>query len=208
MQFGSTASAALFQGAGTSTTPISTASAGKNFIGYWTETTATSGDSRLAYLRQYFSGTGVSGETARIYSTINNKTVATGGTVNGAHISLSATGSSAHVSGSANVARLTLDYADSVGAIGGTVNVLRLDTNIPAGPTIGAGTAFIAADNLAAQKLDYLLNITNPSTTMFAAAGTGANSCALAGGMVAAKVLKVVVDGTDYWLPLCSSNGS
>lgn len=210
LQFGaaSPASAALMHGAGTSASPVATATPDKNFLGYWTSTTATSGDSRLMYLRQYFSGAGVSGETARIYATINDVSVASGGTINGAHISLSATGAAAAVSGAANVIRATLDYAASVGAIGGTVNVLRLDTNLASGPTIGAGTSFIAMDNLSTQKLDYMLNITNPSAAMFATAGSGASSCGLAGGMVAAKVLLIRVDGVDFWLPLCSSNGS
>lgn len=209
LQFGSVAtSAAILHGAGISGTPETTATADKNFQGYWTESTATSGDSRGVYVRHYFSGAGGSGEALRAYGTVNNVTAATGGTVNGAHISLSLTGASAAISGSANAARVTLDFAGTVGAVGGTVAVLRADTNIAAGPTIPARTAFIAVDNLSTQKLDYLLNVTNPSTTMFAAAGTGANSAGLAGGGIAAKVLKVVVDGTDYWLPLFSSNSN
>ena len=66
--------------------------------------------------------------------------------------------------------------------------------------------AFISLDNLGTPKPDYMLSVTNPSSAMFANAGTGANSAALAGGGIAAKVLKVAVGGVDYWLPLFSSN--
>lgn len=187
--------AALIMGAGTSASPATTATADKNFLGFWTQSTATTGDSRGLYLRHYFSGAGGSGEAARLYGTINNVSVATGGTVNGAHISLSATGASAAVSGAANVARMTLDLAATVGVLGGTVNVLRLDTNIPAGPTIPARTAFITTDNLAAQKLDYLLNVTNASTAMFAAATDTTIS----------HKLKITVAGTDYFVALTAA---
>ncbi len=71
-----------------------------------------------------------------------------------------------------------------------TVKYLRASTTIRLGS--GATTVF---------------DIPNPETgTMFTTAGTGANSCALAGGGVAAKALKVTVSGTDYWIPLFSSN--
>lgn len=207
LQFGSAAtSVAILHGAGLAGTPETTAAANQNFQGYWTQSTATSGDSRGAYIRHYFSGAGGSGEALRAYGTVNN--VAAAGTVNGAHVSLSLAGASAAISGSANALRATLDFAAAVGVVGGTVAVIRADSNIAAGPTIPAGTAFIAVDNVGTQKLDYLLNVTNASTTMFAEAGTGANSAGAAGGGVAAKVLKVAVGGTDYWLPLFSSNAS
>lgn len=200
------ATAALLAGAGTSASPVITSDADKNFLGYWVSSTATSGDTRGEYVRLYISGAGGSGEAGRFYTTVNNVTAATGGTVNGSHVSLSVTGASGKISGSGNALRATLDFAASPTTIGGTVNVARFDTNIATGPTIPTRTSFIAVDNLGSQKIDYLLNVTNPSTAMFANAGTGANSAALAGGGVAAKVLKCTVDGTDYWLPLFSSN--
>lgn len=200
------ATAALISGMGTSASPVTTASANKNFLGYWVESTATSGDARGEYVRLYISGAGGAGEAGRFYTTVNNVTAAVGGTVNGAHVSLNVTGASGKISGSANALRATLDFAATPTTVGGTVNVARFDTNIATGPTIPAGTAFIAVDNLGAQKLDYLLNVTNPSTAMFANAGTGAQSAAVTTGGVAAKVLKVIVGGVDYWLPLFSSN--
>lgn len=44
--FGETASAALLQGAGTSAAPATTAVADKNFLGYWLESSAATGDAR------------------------------------------------------------------------------------------------------------------------------------------------------------------
>jgi hypothetical protein len=200
------ASNAAFPAYGTTTTPLTTSTANKNFLGFWVQSTATTGDARGMYLRLYLSGGG-SGEAGRFYTTINNGTVAVGGTVNGAHISLNATGASAAVSGSANAVRATLDLASTVGAIGGTLAVIRADTNIATGPTVPATTAFMAFDNAGTQKLGYLFNITNPDTSaMFVNAGTGAQSCGVSTGAVANKVLKITVGGVNYWLPLCSSN--
>lgn len=209
LQTGSAATtAAVLLGAGTSTTREQTSTANTNFIGYWVETTATSGDTRGIYTRLYFSGAGVSGEAARFYGTVNNVTAATGGTVNGAHISLSVTGASGKISGSGNALRATLEFTNTPTAIGGTVAVLRLDTSIAAGPTIPTGTAFIAINDLGAQNLDYFVSAETVGTTLFADAGTGANSAGNASGGVAAKVLKCRVGGVDYWLPLFSSNAS
>ena len=184
--------AALLHGCGTTTTPASTSTADKNFLGYWTQSTATSGDSRGMYLRHYFSGAGGSGEALRAYGTVNNVTAATGGTVNGAHISLSITGASGKISGSANVLRCTLDFAATPTTIGGTVACLRLDSNIAAGPTIPTGTAFLAVNDLGAQNLDYLMSLETVGSNLFA---TGTNA-------VIDHVLKIRVNGTNYWIGL------
>lgn len=152
-------SSAIFLGRGTSTTPATTATANLNHMGFWFDTTATSGDSRGLYLRQYFSGAGVSGEAARIYSTVNNVTAATGGTVNGAHITLNVTGASGKISGAANALRATLDFAATPTTVGGTCAVIQVDSNIAAGPTIPAGTAFLRFTDSGSQTLSYLLNV-------------------------------------------------
>jgi len=197
--------AALFLGGGTAASRLTTAVADKNFLGLWTESTATSGDSRGLYLRHYIKGAGGSGEAIRGYATIDGVAAAVGGTVNGAHISLKiATGGS--VSGAGNALRATLETDASV-APGGTLAVIRADTSFGASATVPDSAAFIALDNLGTPKLSRLLSITNPDTTaMFVNAGTGANSAAVSTGGVAAKVLKVSVGGVDYWLPLFSSN--
>lgn len=203
---GGGASAALIEGGGTTSKPCTTATANKNFLGYFVQSTATSGDCRGLYTRLYISGAGGCGEAGRFYTTVNNVTAATGGTVNGAHISLNITGASGKVSGEANALRATFDIAASPTTVGGTCAVARFDTNIAAGPTIPTRTSFIAVDNLGAQSIDYLLSITNASAAMVASAGTGAGSAGQTGGMVAAKAIKVTVAGVDHWIPLCTSN--
>lgn len=203
---GGGASAALVQGGGTTVAPCTSATPNKNFLGYFVKSTATSGDTRGLYTRLYVAGAGGSGEAGRFYTTVDNVTAATGGTVNGAHISLNITGASGKVSGSANALRATFDIAATPTTVGGTCAVARFDTNIATGPTIPTRTAFIAVDNLGAQSIDYLLNITNPSAAMVASAGTGAGSPGQTGGMVAGKALKVTVGGVDHWIPLCISN--
>lgn len=159
IQIGTVAIAALALGGGTSTTRLTTATADKNFLGFWTESTATSGDSRGAYFRHYFSGAGGSGEALRAYGTVNNVQAAVGGTVNGAHISLSLTGASAAISGAANALRATLDFASTPTVVGGTCAVIQVDSNIAAGPTIPAATAFLRFTNSGAQVLSYLMNL-------------------------------------------------
>lgn len=200
--------AALLAGGGTSATPCATATADKNFVAFWTKSTATSGDSRGMYVRHYFAGAGGSGEAARLYGTVDNVTAATGGTVNGAHVSLSIQGASGKISGEANALRATLDFAATPTTIGGTVAVATFDTNIAAGPTIPANTAFLRLANVGTQKIDYAMSIVAPSTAMVATAGSGANSAGAAGGGVAAKALKITVDGVDYWIGLFSSNSN
>ena len=159
------------------------------------------GDSRTIYTRLTFAATGASGEAVRGYGLV---TGAAAGTVNGAHLSLIVnTGGS--ITGAGHAIRGTFESDASVN-VGGTTSVLHLDTNFGNSATPSSKMAFISLDNLGTPKPDYMLSVTNPSSAMFANAGTGANSAALAGGGIAAKVLKVAVGGVDYWLPLFSSN--
>ena len=151
--------AAELLGSGNSTTRTSTSTADKNFIGFWTESSATSGDSRGAYLRHYISGAGGSGEALRAYGTVNNVTAATGGTVNGAHISLSVDGASGKISGAGNALRATLGFSATPTTVGGTCAVIQVDSDIATGPTIPAGTAFLRFTNSSSQALSYLLNV-------------------------------------------------
>jgi hypothetical protein len=168
------------------------------------EATATAaGDSRTIYTRLYFAATGASGEAVRAYGLV---TGAAAGTVNGAHLSLMVnTGGS--ITGAAHAIRGTFETDASV-TPGGTCSVLHLDTNFGASAVPPAAMPFISIDNLGTPKLNFLLAITNPGTTMFAAAGSGGTSSAgyAAGAGIPSNVLKVSVAGTAYWIPLYSSN--
>jgi hypothetical protein len=172
LQFGTTASAALITGCGTSATPYAMGSAAnKNAMGFWFDSTATSGDSRGMYLRQYFSGAGVSGEAARIFGTVNNVTAATGGTVNGAHISLSVTGASGAVSGAGNALRLTLGLGDTTNA-GGTLSALQLDSDFDNGATVPANAAAIRVTDSNTKKWSKFLRLPTVASAGILAAHT------------------------------------
>jgi len=97
-------SVALLHGAGTSSSPASVATASKNFMGYWVKNSATSGDNRGMYLRQYLAGAGGGGEALRVFSTVSDVAA---GTVHGAHISLNF-GTSGTVTGTGAAVRATL----------------------------------------------------------------------------------------------------
>ena len=94
--------------------------ANTNALGLFFETAATSGDTRAINTRLYFSGAGGSGEALRAYSIVNGVTAATGGTVNGAHISMALSGAAAAISGAGNALRATLGIGTGVTAPGGT----------------------------------------------------------------------------------------
>jgi len=197
---GGKTSAATVLGGGTSADPIVMPTAGTNAVGIWTSSTATSGDSRLAYLRHYFSGAGGSGEALRAYGTVNNVTAATGGTVNGAHISLSVTGASGAVSGSGHASRHTLDLGAATNP-GGTLSVVEVDTSIAADATIPASAAFLGVNNVGSGKLGLFMRATNMDTS--ACFKTGLTAATVNAATTAA--LKVSVNGTTYYIPLATA---
>lgn len=80
---GAIAANALLNGVGTSASPATTSVAGKFFLEYRCQSTATSGDNRLLYMRYELNGTG-GGECLRAFT----KVTAVVGTARGAHISL------------------------------------------------------------------------------------------------------------------------
>ena len=168
-QVGPVATAALYAGGGTAASPPATSTANLNGLGYWFSSTATSGDSRGLYLRQYFSGAGVSGEAARIFGTVNNVAAAVGGTVNGAHITLSVSGASGSVSGAGNAIRATLGLGASTSA-GGTLAALQLDSDFDNTATVPSTAACIRVTNSNTKKWANFMVIPAASNgTIFAA---------------------------------------
>lgn len=132
--------AALIIGNGTTTSPLTNASADKSFIGFWVKSTATSGTTRGIYQRLYLSS-GAGGEAGRFFTTVENNTPAD--TCNGIHTSLSFGASAGNISGLGTALRGTVHvptrslggtvaalqaefYGDGAsGAIGGTASFLR-----------------------------------------------------------------------------------
>lgn len=170
-QFGDTTTAALRLGAGTSASPDSTATANKNFLGFWFQSTATSGDSRGMYLRMYFAGAGVSGEAARIFGTVSNVTAAVGGTVNGAHVSLSVSGASGAVSGAGNALRATLGIGANCNP-GGTLAALQVDSDFDNAATVPANAAAIRVTDSNTKKWSKFLRLPTVASAGILAAHT------------------------------------
>jgi hypothetical protein len=179
---------------GTASSPIVETTAGNISEAYAT-TSATTGDTRLSYNRLTFTSTG-SGETLRALTRVTGANAATGGTINGAHISTSInTGGT--ISGAANAIRATL--GGSVAAPGGTLAVLQLDTDYSVNASLPTTAAFIRVSDSGTNtgEIPKLLNIeTGPAATLFTAA---TSSSTLAGG------IKVRIAGADYFLVVASA---
>ena len=179
---------------GTASSPIVETTAGNISEAYAT-TSATTGDTRLSYNRLTFTSTG-SGETFRALTRVTGANAATGGTINGAHISTSInTGGT--ISGAANAIRATL--GGSVAAPGGTLAVLQLDTDYSVNASLPTTAAFIRVSDSGTNtgEIPKLLNIeTGPAATLFTAA---TSSSTLAGG------IKVRIAGADYFLVVASA---
>jgi len=156
------ASDGLLIGSGTSSAKTALGAAAGNAKSYFLDATHTTGDMRGEYLRLYFSGAGGSGEAVRIFSTINDVEVATGGTVNGAHISIGTAGADAAVSGAANALRATFGIAALSTDIGGTCAVIQVDTDIATEATVPTNFAFLRFTNTGAKKSNALLNVPAP----------------------------------------------
>lgn len=184
-------------GAGASGANHSLGSTADNALEFYLNATHTSGDMRGQYLRLYFSGAGGSGEAARIFSTINNVSVATGGTVNGAHISLGTAGASAAVSGAANALRATFGIAAASTNIGGTCSVIQVDTDFGAGVTAPSNFAFLRFTNTGTVKANNLFRVPN------VAAETGGLFCAHT-TQTMTHSLKIVSEGGTAYYVMCT----
>ena len=177
---------------GTSASPLAVTTA-ENVNAAFATTSAATGDTRLSYNRLEFTSTG-SGETFRALTRVTGAGGATGGTINGAHISTSInTGGT--ISGAANAIRATIGAA--VTTPGGTLAALQLDTDFASGTTLGAESAFIRVTDSGAGtgKMTRLMNV-GTGTGLFTAA---TSSSTLAGG------LKVRIAGADYFLVVASA---
>ena len=198
LAFGSNETNAILHGSGSSGDNTALGTTAGNALEYYLDGTHTTGDMRGMYLRLYFSGAGGSGEAARIFSTINNVSVATGGTVNGAHISLGTAGASAAVSGAANALRATFGIAAASTNIGGTCSVIQVDTDIATGVTIPSNFAFLRFTNSGVGIPSALIRIPNVTATtncLFAAHTTD--------GMTH-SIRFVSEDGTEYHI-MCTT---
>lgn len=100
---------------------LNSAVASTRFIDFQFTNTASSGDNRGFYLRQYLNGGG-GGEALRCFSTINAST----GTAHGAHISLNF-GTSGVLTGLGVAGRNTLHIPDDASWTGGTLAAIQAE---------------------------------------------------------------------------------
>lgn len=150
---------------GSSASPTAVTAAGNVNADYVTASHAT-GDVRVEYDRLDITSTG-SGETLRALTRVSGANAATGGTVNGAHISLSVNAGGT-VSGAGNALRATLGVAANVTA-GGTLSAIQLDSDLGASSVVPATAAFLRVTDTTSTKLGKLLNIPAASnSTIFA----------------------------------------
>jgi len=167
---------------GTASSPITVTTA-QNISSFYASSSATTGDTRLNYSRLDITSTG-SGETLRAFTRVTAANAATGGTVNGAHISLSINGSGT-ISGAGNALRVTLGGSST--APGGTIAALQLDSDFASGGS-WSGASY--------------LRMTNSGT------GTIGTFAVFPNAMVAAQVAATVshvipiknASGTTYYL--------
>lgn len=184
----------LLLGCGASGSAFALGATADNALEFFLDATHTSGDMRGEYMRLYFSGAGGSGEAARIFSTINNVSVATGGTVNGAHISIGTAGANAAVSGAANALRATFGIAALSTNIGGTCAVIQVDTDIATEATVPTNFAFLRFTNTGAKKSNNLMRVPN------VAAEAGGLFCAHTTQVLTHSLKIVSEDGTPYYI--------
>jgi hypothetical protein len=144
---------------GTSSDPIVVTTA-SNVSSSFATTSATSGDTRLVYDKLTFTSTG-SGETLRAFSVVTGVGAAAGGTINGAHISMSVTGSGT-ISGAGNALRATLGIG-AAASPGGTIAAVQVDSDFNNTGTVPAGTAAIRISNSNTKIFPNLFRVPAPT---------------------------------------------
>jgi hypothetical protein len=182
---GPVASANGFIG-GSATSPTSVTTPTDISSSYGT-TSATTGDTRLSYNRLIFTSTG-SGETFRALTRVTGANAATGGTINGAHISTSInTGGT--ISGAANALRATIGGSST--NPGGTLAALQLDSDFASGGT-WTNTSFLRVTNSGTGEVGNF-------AVMPAVSATGVFR-AKVGSPVVTHTIPVTSGGTTYYI--------
>ena len=151
---------------GTASSPVSVTTA-QNINSSYGTTSATTGDTRLVYDKLTFTSTG-SGETLRAFSVVTGAGAAAGGTINGAHVSMSVTGSGT-ISGAGNALRVTLGLGAATTA-GGTLAALQVDSDIASDATVPGTASFIRCTNSNSGTISNLFNL--PDAMVQAIGGT------------------------------------
>ena len=171
---------------GTSSDPLAVTTA-QNIDSSYATTSAATGDTRLSYNRLTFTSTG-SGETFRALTRVTGANAATGGTVNGAHISASInTGGT--ISGAANALRATIGGTST--NPGGTLAALQLDSDFASGGT-WTNTSFLRVTNSGTGEVGNFAVMPEVSATGVFRAKVGSP--------VVTHTIPVTSGGTTYYI--------
>lgn len=203
VQIGATTTSALAIGGGTSTTPLTSASTDKKFLGFWTKSTdATGTDMRGMYLRHYLSGAGgaQSGEAGRFYTTVSTSAA---NAARGIHSSLDF-GTSGDISGLGAALDATLHVPN--GNLGGTVAAVSADINGDGASSdiTGTGSFFRASLQGTTTNLQdvYFLNVEGTGS---AAAYNSGEMYVLSNSGTITEAIKIKTPAGDRWIPLLSA---
>lgn len=208
---GQNVTAALIFGAGTSTYPESSSTASKNFLGFYTKSTATSGDSRGLYHRHYLAGAGVSGEALRAYATVQ---AVAAENARGAHISLDFSAyATSYITGEGRALKATLHIPNGAMPANGSYSAIQANINMAgtgADPSAVTVCSLIdctidGGDATARARVKTFLSATVP--TGEEAAGNMHVSTITAATMNAActEALRCVINGNVRWIPLATA---
>ena len=195
LQIGTTATAALAVGGGTSANPLTTATADKNFLGFWTQSTATSGDSRGLYLRHYLSGTIAAtgyGDGIRAFTTVTGTGYSY---ASGLHATMQIN-AGATVTGSGAGIRATLAAAEATRTLAGALAAAHICSDIATGNTLPTVHGFLRFTDDGAVRISNLAVIPNAANgTLFAAHTT----------QTLTHSIKIISeDGTAYYI-MCTN---
>jgi hypothetical protein len=176
-------SSVILLGVGTSGDPATTSTADKKYIGMYTESSATSGDSRAIYIQHFLSGAGATGDCARFFTKVNATGVAGGF---GVHATVQIQDdATTGITGLANGVRATLAAEADTRTLAGTLASLQVDSDIGANNTLGAGTSFIRVADNGSVKIGNLFAFASTNDVI-----TGTTAATAAGA------IKVYVEGT------------
>jgi hypothetical protein len=164
---------AVYMGGGNASDKLSTATANKNILAFYTESTATTGDSRGLYLRHYAGGTiSASGfsDAIRAFMTVTGTNY---DFASGIHATMQIN-AGATVSGSAAGARATLAAAAESRTLTGALAALQVDSDIGANNTVPARCALIRMSKSGSVDVPFALDIADDQCLQgAAAAGAG-----------------------------------
>jgi len=185
----------LLGGRGSAAAPASSAVADKNFLAYWTQSTATSGDSRGLYWRHYLGGTIAAtgfGDAIRAFCDVTGTGYSY---ASGLHATMQVN-TGATVTGSGAGLRATLAAISATRTLAGALSSLHLCSDIGANNTMPTVHGFLRCTDDGAVRISNLAVIPNVSNgTIFAAHITQAMS----------HSIKIISEnGTAYYI-MCAS---